>query len=284
MQITAKTKLVGIFGYPISHSLSPVIHNAAFKVAGLDFVYVAFPVKPSLLNEAVKAIRALEIVGVNVTVPHKKEIIKFLDEVSPEAEKIGAVNTVVNLGGKLKGYNTDFRGFLESLKLRGVSLEGKKVLLIGAGGAALAIAFALLEGKIDTLFLINRTSERLKEVVERLTRFFPEKRIKIADYEKRNSLSFKGEVDILINATSLGMKEKDPPPISLDGFSSTLYVYDVVYNRETELLKGARKRKMRYQDGFDMLIFQAAAAFGIWTGKKAPTGTMREVAKSFLGK
>ncbi|MBC7189318.1 shikimate dehydrogenase [Candidatus Aerophobetes bacterium] len=284
MQITAKTKLVGIFGYPISHSLSPVIHNAAFKESGLDFVYVAFPVKPSFLSEAVKAIRALEIVGVNVTVPHKKEIIKFLDELSPEVEKIGAVNTVVNLGGKLKGYNTDFRGFLDSLKVRGVSLEGKRVLLVGAGGAALAVAFALLGEKIDTLFLINRTSDRLKEMVERLLEFFPEKRIKIVDYEKRNSLSFKGEVDILINATSLGMKEKDPPPISLDGFSSTLYVYDVVYNRETELLKEAKRRKMKYQDGLDMLIFQAAAAFEIWTGKKAPISTMKEVAESFLRK
>lgn len=283
MKITGKTKIVGIFGFPVSHTLSPLIQNVAFQEAGLDFVYVPFQVKSSDLRKATEAIRVFDIVGVNVTIPHKEGIIDYLDEISEEVKLIGAVNTVVNKGGKLVGYNTDWMGFLESLREDGVSLKEKKAFLIGAGGAALSLGFALVKEGVKTLFLTNRTYSRAENLARKLKEIKgDETEIKVVEFEKKEKLVSEG-IDILINATSLGMKEKDPPLIDLTGFPSSLYVYDVIYNRETELLKEAKKLGMRCQGGLGMLIYQGASAFWLWTGKKAPIEKMKAVARDYLG-
>lgn len=283
MKITGKTKIVGIFGFPVSHTLSPLIQNVAFQEAGLDFVYVPFQVKSSDLRKATEAIRVFDIVGVNVTIPHKEGIIDYLDEISEEVKLIGAVNTVVNKGGKLVGYNTDWMGFLESLREDGVSLKEKKAFLIGAGGAALSLGFALVKEGVKTLFLTNRTYSRAENLARKLKEIKgDETEIKVVEFEKKEKLASEG-IDILINATSLGMKEKDPPLIDLTGFPSSLYVYDVIYNRETELLKEAKKLGMRCQGGLGMLIYQGASAFWLWTGKKAPIEKMKAVARDYLG-
>ncbi|MBE0477730.1 shikimate dehydrogenase [Candidatus Aerophobetes bacterium] len=276
MKITGKTKIVGLFGYPVTHSLSPLIHNAAFEKAGLNFIYLAFPVKSSNLGEATRAIKALEMVGVNVTIPHKQKIIQYLDELSPEANVVGAINTVVNREGKLAGYNTDGEGFAESLREKSFSLKGKHILLLGAGGAALAISFSLLKEKPESLILTNRTLSRAKDISKKLASSRGEVKMEIVEFERRNSLPRAKEIDLLINTTSLGMQEGHPAPINLEQFSSSLFVYDVIYNRETELLNQAKRLGMRYQGGLDMLIFQAALSFEIWTGRKAPVDEMRE--------
>jgi len=282
MKVTGETRLVGLFGYPVTHSLSPLIHNAAFEELGLNFAYLPFSVKPSYLKEATRAILALDIRGVNVTIPHKQKIISYLDGVSPEASVIGAVNTVLNCEGKLVGYNTDGEGFVESLREKNFSLEDKKVVLLGAGGAALAIAFSLIKEKIAHLILVNRTLSRAEDMLKQLERVSGDVEVEVVEFEKRNNLSSRGDVDLLINATSLGMHEGDPLPFDLKQFPSSLYVYDVVYNRKTQLLREAERRGMRCQGGLDMLIFQGALSFKMWTGKEAPVNKMREVAREHL--
>lgn len=282
MKITGKTKIVGLFGYPVAHSLSPAIHNAAFEEMGLNFIYLPFSVRPSHLQEATRAIVALDMIGVNVTIPHKQQIIDYLDSIPAETKLIGAVNTVVNQRGKLIGYNTDGEGFVESLRERGFFLKEKTVLLVGAGGAALAISFSLIKEKIDRLILTNRTFSRAKQMLKKLEQIYSKVDIQVVEFERRNSLPCSKDVELLINTTSVGMHEADPSPINLEQFPSSVYVYDVVYNRETELLKQAKRKGMRYQGGLDMLIFQGALAFKMWTEKEAPVEKMRKVATDYL--
>jgi len=160
MRINGNTKVVGLFGYPVNHSLSPLFQNAAFAELGLNFAYFPFLVHPKDLSRAVEAIRTLNLVGVNVTVPHKEKIVNYLDETSPEVKKIGAVNTVVNQKGRLIGYNTDGEGFINSLKEKRFNPRGKRVLLLGAGGAAVSIGFSLLREKAKNVVLINTTYPR----------------------------------------------------------------------------------------------------------------------------
>ena len=283
MHITGTTRAVAIFGYPVGHTLSPLIHNAAFQALGLDFIYCAFPVKPSHLKVATQAILALDMAGVNVTIPHKERIIDYLDRVSPEAEAAGAVNTVVNHKGRLLGDNTDGKGFIESLREQGLSLKGKKVLLLGAGGAALSVSFALLKEKIDTLILINRTLSRAHAMLKKLEGVSGAANLDVVAFERRNSAPLREDIDLLVNTTSVGMGEGDPSPINLEQFPPSLYVYDVVYNRETELLKQAKRKGMGHQGGLDMLIFQGVLSFELWTGKRAPVDTMREAARQHFG-
>jgi len=283
MRITGKTKVAGIFGFPVSHTLSPVIQNAAFEEKGLDFVYLPFPVEPSGLKNATEGIRALNLVGVNVTIPHKESIVDYMDELSPEVKVMGAVNTVVNREGRLVGYNTDWQGFIKSLQEEGVSLRGKNALLLGAGGAALSVCFALINEGIGRIVLTNRTFSRAKNLARKLEKISNKTNFEVIEFEKRNYFSQKDNIDFLVNATSLGMNEADPLPVNLEQFPPSLYVYDVIYNRETELLKQAKKLGMRCQGGFKMLIYQGALAFELWTGEKAPVEKMKAVAKKQLG-
>lgn len=283
MKVTGETKIAGLVGYPIVHSLSPVIHNAGFEELGLNFVYLPFPVKPTHLQKATQAIVALDMVGVNVTIPHKQNIISYLDEISPEAKLIGAVNTVVNRKGRLIGHNTDGRGFVESLREKDFSLKDKQVLLIGAGGTALSISFSLIREGIKRLILINRTFSRARDVLEKLEGTCGRVKMEIVEFERRNLLPCTGDIDLLVNATSVGMHEGDSSLIDLRQFPSSLYVYDVIYNRETELLKQAKEKGMRFQGGLGMLIFQGALSFEMWTHRRAPVHKMRKVATNYLG-
>ncbi len=283
MRIKGNTKIVGLFGYPVEHSLSPLFQNAAFTELGLNFVYLPFLVHPKDLPRAVEAIRALNLAGVNVTVPHKRKIVDYLDEVSPEVEKIGAVNTVVNQKGKLVGYNTDGKGFISSLKERRFDFQGKRVLLLGAGGAALSIGFSLLREKAEEIVLINRTQTRAVNLSNRLKRIFPSSFLRVIKFKDRDSFPGKKDVDLLINATSVGMGSGEPPLINLEGFSCRIFVYDIVY-RPTRLLKEAKKRDLPYLNGLEMLISQGALSFELWTGEKAPLNKMREAIKRLRAK
>lgn len=267
IQINGRTRITGLFGYPVEHTLSPFMHNAAFKSLGLNYCYVPFLVHPDRLGDAVKAIRDLNLCGVNVTIPHKEKVIDFLDEVDDEASFIGAVNTVVNKKGTLKGYNTDGKGFVRSLSESGVSLRSKNALVIGAGGASRSISYYLSE-KVKTLYLYNRNIDRARRLVSDV------KRVR-NNVNLLKDISRVEEFDIIINATPLGLKSNDPLPFNTYLLKPEQTVCDLIY-KKTRLLKEASKKGCATLDGLGMLLWQGVFAFELWTGKKPAVEVMRK--------
>lgn len=284
MAITGKTKICALIGDPVEHSMSPVMHNAAFQKLGLDYAYLAFRVSPPELGKAVAGLRALNVVGFNITIPHKVTVIPFLDGLDPLAEKIGAVNTVVNKDGELRGYNTDAEGFLQALKKHGIKPKGKKIVIIGAGGAARAIAYILAEKGAD-ITITNRKQEL--DWAESIAQTIEEdlkKKVPVYDLEEL-TLAVK-DTDVLVNATSVGMspdRENSPAPVKL--LTKIPAVFDIVYNPlETRLIREAKKVGAVTVGGVDMLAWQGAIAFEKWTGEKAPVALMRQEAVKMLEK
>jgi len=279
MKITGKTKIVGIFGYPIEHTFSPLMHNAAFSALGLDYCYIPFEVRPEDLKSALESIRALNIRGVNITVPHKEAVIKYLDGLSKEAKLIGAVNTIENRNGRLIGHNTDGRGFIKSLlEDAKTKVKGKSVLLIGAGGAGKGVAVSCaLEGASEVV-IANRTIKKAEELAKYLSRHFKKIKFFAIPLEKHKILNAIVKTDILINATSLGLQGKGLLPISQKDLHRDLVIYDLIYNPQiTPLLKIARRAGVKKAvNGLGMLIHQGAIAFQIWTGKKPPVDVMKK--------
>ncbi|MBI2832332.1 MAG: shikimate dehydrogenase [Chloroflexi bacterium] len=283
MNISGKVKICGIIGDPVEHSMSPAMHNAAFEKMGLDFVYVPFRVKREDVGKAIDGVRALNIRGLNVTIPHKVAVMPFLNELDPLAEKIGAVNTIVNDNGFLKGYNTDAAGFLQALLDKGVEPKGKNVLLLGAGGASRAISFVLAERGAN-LVLLNRTLQKAKESADRLTEAFG-REVRALELSHWNLVAELRHADILVNATSVGMSpQQDETPVPPSLLTASLTVCDIVYNPiKTRLLKEAEAAGAKTVDGVDMLVWQGAMAFEKWTGVKAPVEVMRGVVTGRLG-
>jgi len=281
MKISGKTKIVGIFGYPVTHSLSPLFQNAAFKALGLNFVYLPFLVKPEDLKIAVKSIKSLNMVGVNVTIPHKKKVLAYLDELSPEARMMEAVNTIYYRDDKLAGYNTDGKGFISSLTGEGgFNPQRKRALVLGAGGAAWAVSFALIEAGVKKLSITNRTKRKAEVLLEYLKEFFRDKcEIMLVDFDKVNSSTVMNNIDLLINATSVGMHPEDPLLVNPELLTPHTFVYDVIYNRKTKLLKAAEEKGLPCLGGLGMLIYQGAYSFEIWTHKKAPLKKMKDALK-----
>ena len=271
--ITGTTRLVGIFGYPVEHSSSPLMHNAAFLHLGLDYVYVPFAVRPDNLQNAVEALRALNIAGVNVTIPHKETIIPFLDEVGGEVSLIGAVNTVKVEDGKLKGFNTDARGFLESLRENKIEPQGARALVIGAGGASRAIVYALVKAGVSELIIANRTLARAEALASKLAAAFAGKNIKCV----KLSALYAEAADLIVNTTSVGMKADDPPLFDPCVITSKHRVVDIIYKpAETPLLRQARLRGAVTLNGMGMLVNQGAVSFELWTGIAPPRPLMRQ--------
>jgi shikimate dehydrogenase len=270
VKITGKTKITGLFGYPVEHSLSPAMHNAAFKSLGLDYCYITFPVRPEHLQDAVKAIRALNFRGVNVTVPHKETVIPLLDEIHEEASFIGAVNTIVNSNGKLTGYNTDGRGFIRSLAESGFSLAGKDILIIGAGGASRAISYYLCQ-KSKSVTIYNRTRTRAEKLVRDLKKL-------CHNVSLQDRFSHIEDFHIIINATSVGLKKEDQAPFETSMLKKTHIICDLIY-KKTRLLKEASRKGCKVLDGSGMLLWQGMLAFELWTGKKPNPEVMRNALK-----
>src|SRR5271169_142264 len=212
MDISGKTKVVALFGYPVEHSLSPAMQNAAFRHLGLDYCYITFPVKPELLGEAVQAIRALDLKGANITVPHKERVVHFLDETSEEASFIGAVNTIRNDDGKLTGYNTDGRGFMQSLSEAGIDVSRKKILIVGAGGAARAIGYYLCKVASEVC-LYDAVTEKAEQLAHHLNTL--NGNACAIDSATFKSGRFFSGTDIIINATPIRLKHDDPVPIDI---------------------------------------------------------------------
>jgi shikimate dehydrogenase len=260
------------------------MHNAAFKALGIDCVYLAFKVKVEDLGGAVNGIRSLGMLGVNVTMPHKVAISYMLDSLDPMAEMIGAVNTVHNVGGRLIGYNTDGSAALSVLEKHVSGLDGKKVLLLGAGGAARAIAFNLA-GRCASLIILNRTEAKAIELagaVKRRTGFAPVG-ARLAPRQLKDAV---GMSDLLINATCVGMYPNvNDSPVERSLLSKHLTVFDVVYNPiETRLLRDAKSVGAKTISGVDMFVEQGAQSFKIWTGVDAPIEVMKKVVVDELKK
>ncbi|HSA77909.1 MAG TPA: shikimate dehydrogenase [Nitrospirota bacterium] len=273
--ISGRTKIYGIFGYPVEHTFSPGMHNAAFKKLGMDACYVPFSVHPERLGEAARSILPLGLGGLNVTVPHKEKIIPYLDELSEEARLIGAVNTIEVRQGRLVGHNTDGRGFLRSLKENaGFSPKGKKVLILGSGGAARAVGFSLAlfgAGKIVIRDIDIHKADLLVNDIREKTGADAEF---IQDDESLAEHAV--DADCLINATPLGLKRTDPLPINSEHILKKHLVCDLVYNpSETMLLRAAKSRGAKRLAGRGMLLYQGVIALEIWTGKKAPVQIMK---------
>jgi shikimate dehydrogenase len=264
--------------------MSPAMHNAAFRELGLDFLYVPFWVKREELGRAIEGMRALNIKGLNVTIPHKVAVLQFLDELDPLAEKIGAVNTIVNDDGLLKGYNTDASGFLQALLERGIEPEGRNIVILGAGGASRAVSFILADRGAH-LVILNRLLELdwAEELAGRISRIFG-KEVKALELNKENLIGALGKADILVNTTSVGMNPNiDETPVASDLLRSGIVVFDIVYNPvKTRLLREAEMARAKTIGGLDMLVWQGALAFEKWTGRKAPVELMREEAIRLL--
>lgn len=269
--INAATRLCAVLGSPIQHSASPAMHNAAFAALGLNWRYLAFEVDPKNLRAAIEGARAMNFAGLNLTVPHKLLAVDMVDELDASAKTWGAVNTIKFENGRAIGFNTDAEAIVTSLRedLK-VELRGAKVLLLGAGGAGRTAALKLAAENVAELFLVNRTASKTVEIAAEIKKQFPSIKVSVG-YPK-------SDVDLLLNATSLGLKPEDAAPLDekLYSLKQTRAVYDMIYKpAETKLLVAAQAAGCRTANGIGMLVHQGAKAFHIWTGQPAPVAVMR---------
>jgi shikimate dehydrogenase len=268
-------KLYGIIGCPVEHSLSPYMHNAAFKYLRINAAYLPFSVRRKKLKAAISALTKAGISGFNVTVPFKTECMRYLDSVEKTAKSIGAVNTVAVQRKKLKGYNTDYLGFLMSLdKDLSFSPRGKCIFVIGAGGAARAVCFGLAKEGASSIYVYDILKNRSRRLIRDIKKTFP--RCKFICPAKKGMDKYIESSELIVNTTPLGMKKKDPLPIDTGSLHKGQKLYDVVYKPlRTSLVRKASKKGLRSTGGIGMLLYQGTAAFEIWTGKKAPVSLMK---------
>lgn len=262
--INSEIELIGLIGNPVKHSKSPLMHNSMFDKLHLKYQYLAFNVCRNDLEKAINGIKALNMKGANITIPHKVDVMKYLDEISDEAIQIGAVNTIVNRDGKLVGYNTDGEGYIRSLvEETNIDLEGKNVMILGAGGAARAIGYTLSKLNIDSIIITNRSIEKAKNLKGILERYISTKTVEIDDINK-----YIDNVDIIINTTSIGLYPNvDQSLIDKEWIKPNHLVSDIIYNPlVTKLLADASEKGARTHNGLGMFVYQGAIAFEKWTG------------------
>ena len=274
MTINGKTQLIGLLGWPVSHSFSPAMHNAAAKAAGLNWSYVPLPVPPDLIETAVKGLAALGFRGVNVTIPHKQSVMPALDKIEEGAKAIGAVNTIkIDLPQNgtpfLTGYNTDWSGFLADLEQLAVPVSGRDCLLLGAGGSARAIAYGLAKAGAKTVMIMSRRFEQAEELLLTISPFVSQTIFKEASFKQLAQTALNLKEPLIINSTPLGMTPNSGSsiwPTSMP-FPKGSFVYDLVYNpSETRLMTQAKAAGCLTANGLGMLVWQGAKAFEIWTG------------------
>jgi shikimate dehydrogenase len=281
MEINVETKFCGIIGNPVEHSLSPAIHNAAFRRLGLNYVYLAWRVES--IGDAIKGLRALgNFRGASVTIPHKVSAVPFLDEIEPTARQIGAINTIVLEQGRLIGFNTDATGALRALREGGATLAGQRIVMMGSGGSARAIAFALaVESKADTLMLLG-VDDKERVALARDLRAKTSVTVEEYSLDERALGRTVPDAQVLIHCTPVGMSPRaDATCVPAALLHPGLTVMDVVYNpRETKLLKEAKKSGCKTISGIEMFLNQAVAQFELWTNQSAPVDVMRFVLES----
>ncbi len=268
--------MLGVIGHPIAHSMSPLMHNASFAATGLDYAYLPLDVRPEVLRNAVAGLGALGFQGFNVTMPHKEAILPLLDEVDAAARLVGAVNTVVVDGGRLLGTNTDGPGFLEACGESGVDFAGARALVVGAGGAAAAISAAVLGAGARRLGLLNRSAWRAEGLKRRLEQTYPHAEVCV-HLAGEPQVAVRG-VTVIVNATYLGMKDDDPPPVPQECLAEGMAVCDAVYRRgaETLFVRLARERGLATVSGDRMLLYQGVHAQRLWTGKNPDVQAMKQ--------
>lgn len=283
--INGKTQKYGLFGYPVEHTASPTMHNAAFESLGLNAVYLPFPVHPDNLEHAVKSIIALDIRGINVTIPHKQTIIPYLDELSEVAKVMGAVNTVQIDKGRLIGHNTDGSGFLLALEQEArFTVEGKTVFVSGAGGAGFAVATNCVLQGASRVGIYDIEPSRVQTLVDQLKELhYHGEVINLAGLQPDQLAEYITTADLAVNATPIGMKEHDQAPFAVEALKEKAVVYDLVYNiPKTTLIQEAQARGIRAYNGLSMLLYQGVLAFEIWTLTEAPVDVMRNALKKAI--
>lgn len=286
MPLTGKTQVFGIIGDPVAHSLSPLMHNHAFELCPLDAVYVPFKVPSADLKSAVLGLRALNVSGFNVTVPHKEKIIPLLDEVDDYARLIGAVNTVVNKQGLLTGYNTDASGFLRSAKadLNFVP-KNSSVLLLGTGGACRAALAALAAAQVKSLAVAGRNIHKVGTLIDQFSDQFPHVEWIPLDYQSRHYLECVSMADMIVNTTPVGLKSEKINFLPLENIKGSALIYDMIYSlSETPLIKATRQLNLRSCDGLGMLAAQGEEAFFLWTGIRLEPDLMKRYLQEFCAK
>ena len=281
VRVTGKTRLLGLIGNPVEHSKSPQLHNSISSFLGLDLVYIPMKVEKKDLEGVVKALKALDVVGFNVTIPYKRDIMKYIDDNTKEAILMGAVNTIKKIDGRFYGYNTDGEGFLRSFKEEtGEGFKGKKVVLIGAGGVARAIAVKIAMEDAEKISIVNRSKEKSIELSEIVNENIKEVVQVYSSFEDKTfKLAFE-ESDIIINTTSVGMY----PDVGQSAIKNKNYfnknqiVYDVIYNPlKTKFLKDAQDMGCKTVNGLGMLFYQGINAYEIWTGYKFTEDNLKEI-------
>lgn len=282
--VDSRTRLLCLIGWPTEHSMSPIMHNATIQKMQLNYVYLAFNVTQDKLKGAIRGIKALDIKGINVTIPHKEKIMYFVDDVDPLAKKIGAVNTIKNVDGVLKAKNTDAAGSKKGLKDAGCEISGKNILILGAGGASRAVSFVLAE-EANKIMISNRTKQRAVSLAEDIKK---KTNIEVEAYSNEPSVLEKiiEDTHILINTTPIGMYPNiNDLPLPENLIHKNLFVFDVIYNPlKTKLLKIAEKKGCEILGGLDMLINQGALAFQWWTGKDPDINLMKRAIINYLEK
>jgi len=281
MKVSGRTKVCAVIGDPVEHSLSPCFQNAAFQHLKLDFIYVAFTVKAEDLGDAISGARSLGIYGLNVTMPHKISVIKYLDELDERADRIKSVNTILNRNGKLIGYTTDGIGVLNALKYNGIDPKGKKVVILGAGGAARSASYALSE-VAGELVILNRTIERARNLASKVRKLIGSHvNVKWDGLTEESLRREIREADILINATPVGMSpDVNGTLVEKRLLHPDMVVFDMIYHPlKTRLLREAEEVGAKTINGLSMLIHQGAASFKIWTGVEAPVDVMMKAAE-----
>ena len=286
-------KFIGLIGYPIKHSISPYFQQAALDYHQLDIRYEIWETSPEKFESVVAKLRESQNLGANVTVPYKEAVLPLLDEVDDLASLIGAVNTVVRRDGRLLGFNTDAHGFIQGLRQEGCfEPEGKRVVILGAGGAARAVCFALVREKASSLTIINRTQTRAKGLANSLNSYIAELGLRTGvttlPWQALSSGGTFAYCQLIVNCTTLGMKyspQEGKSPLSIEVIPKNILVYDLVYNpHPTPLLHLAQKAGANILGGLAMLVYQGAASFELWTDKKAPVAIMLDKAKEAVQK
>ncbi|MDR3195614.1 MAG: shikimate dehydrogenase [Endomicrobium sp.] len=268
-----ETKLFAILGCPVKHSFSPLLQNKWFEKKHLNCAYLSFEPNDYELECAIESLKELKFNGFNITVPHKIKALKYVDVIDKNAKKIGSINTVIIKENKLYGYNTDYLGFAKDLESKKVIIKNKNVIVVGAGGAARGIVFALKAGNAKNVYIANRTLDKAIT----LAKEFKVKSINIDDV--KDTL---GEADLLVNCSSCGMKKEDSLPFKFGKIKTGLVVYDLIYNKKTPFLRFAKNNKLKFFTGEGMLIWQGAYAFKLWTGKFPDIKIAEKLLKKFL--
>jgi shikimate dehydrogenase len=279
---TNKSPLVFVLGHPLDHSLSPAMQNAALLYLGIPWTYLPLDIEKSQLGPVLKWMREFKLVGANITVPYKEDVLPFLDQVEPNAKWLGSVNTLYWKGSKLCGTSTDGEGFLRSLGRRRGKLKGSIGLLLGAGGAARAVAGALAQSGVKSLSIANRSNRRAILLRQKLKKGHPRLETSLLSLsEAERTLK---RFDWVIQATSIGLKKGESSPLSLRMARKSTWVVDLIYHRETAFLKEARERGLPRLGGLGMLLHQGALSFSLWTGRKAPLRIMERALRAQLSK